>query len=86
MIKNYLYKPKWLKILSDFPIDNLHKYSIAENITYCYLTDFIKYFETIGLLNIKKIGRTNRITLTPKGLKLSEVTKELNKLLNKVEK
>jgi predicted transcriptional regulator len=60
---------------------NVQGNSIRMNVTYSALFKWVFELQKLGLLEVKKVGRENRIKFTERGKKLAVLFKEINNIL-----
>jgi predicted transcriptional regulator len=60
---------------------NVQRNSIRMKVTYSALLKHILELQSLGLLEMKKVGRENRIRFTERGKKLVMLFKEINNIL-----
>jgi len=61
--------------------NNVERNAIKMKVSYSALYEQTRKLENIGLLEIKKVGRENRIKFTENGKKLVILFKEINNIL-----
>jgi predicted transcriptional regulator len=65
--------------------NNVERNAIKMKVSYSALYEQTRKLENLGLLEIKKVGRENRIKFTERGRKLVILFKEINSILNERE-
>jgi predicted transcriptional regulator len=65
--------------------NNVERNAIKMKVSYSALYEQTRKLENLGLLEIKKVGRENRIKFTERGKKLVILFKEINAILDEKE-
>jgi predicted transcriptional regulator len=77
--------PRWMIISNEFkkyPYINVSLLSYITHTTYSHTSKILKILENKHIIKLKKVGRANKIIITPEGNKLIDICQALIKELN----